>query len=61
MKSTVLAEEKRIQKREKDVKLLQKEVEAINLSADKAVRDSEKIFTDVKQQIRSRQESEVAH
>ncbi|KAF3848745.1 hypothetical protein F7725_015242 [Dissostichus mawsoni] len=64
MKSTVLAElveEKRIQKREKDVKLLQKEVEAINLSADKAVRDSEKTFTDVKQQIRSRQESEVAH
>ncbi|KAK5900488.1 hypothetical protein CgunFtcFv8_025446 [Champsocephalus gunnari] len=53
--------QQRIQKREKDVKLLQKDVEAINLSADKAVRDSEKIVTDVKQQIRSRQESEVAH
>ena len=53
--------QQRIQKREKDVKLLQKDVEAINLSADKAVIDSEKIFTDVKQQIRSRQESEVAH
>ncbi|KAI4817150.1 hypothetical protein KUCAC02_009429 [Chaenocephalus aceratus] len=53
--------QQRIQKREKDVKLLQQEVEAINLSADKAVIDSEKIVTDVKQQIRSRQESEVAH
>ncbi|XP_063746416.1 tripartite motif-containing protein 16-like [Eleginops maclovinus] len=53
--------QQRIQNREKDVKLLQKELEAINLSADKAVRDSEKIFTEVKQQIRSRQESEVAH
>ncbi|XP_023202753.1 E3 ubiquitin/ISG15 ligase TRIM25-like [Xiphophorus maculatus] len=61
----------RIQDQEKDVKLLQQEVEAINVSADKAVKDSEKIFTelirllqerssDVKQQIRSQQETEVS-
>ncbi|KAF3841712.1 hypothetical protein F7725_023663 [Dissostichus mawsoni] len=48
--------------REKEVKLLQQEVEAVNGSADKAVEDSEKMFTelirlmekrssDVKQQI----------
>uniref|UniRef100_A0A3B3WL95 B30.2/SPRY domain-containing protein n=1 Tax=Poecilia mexicana TaxID=48701 RepID=A0A3B3WL95_9TELE len=60
-----------IQDQEKDVKLLQQEVEAINVSADKAVEDSEKIFTelirllqkrssDVKQQIRSQQETEVS-
>ncbi|XP_014862994.1 PREDICTED: E3 ubiquitin/ISG15 ligase TRIM25-like [Poecilia mexicana] len=60
-----------IQDREEDVKLLQQEVEAINHSADKAVEDSEKIFTelirllqkrssDVKQQIRSQQETEVS-
>ncbi|XP_054876154.1 E3 ubiquitin/ISG15 ligase TRIM25-like [Poeciliopsis prolifica] len=60
----------RIQDQEKDVKLLQQEVEAINVSADKAVEDSEKIFTelirllqerssDVKQQ-RSQQETEVS-
>uniref|UniRef100_A0A3B5PQH7 Tripartite motif-containing protein 16-like protein n=1 Tax=Xiphophorus maculatus TaxID=8083 RepID=A0A3B5PQH7_XIPMA len=53
------------------VKLLQQEVEAINVSADKAVEDSEKIFTEmicllqkrsseVKQQIRSQQETEVS-
>ncbi|XP_061588867.1 E3 ubiquitin/ISG15 ligase TRIM25-like isoform X2 [Cololabis saira] len=59
-----------IQDREKDVKLLQQEVEAINQSADKTVEDSEEIFTelisllqkrssDVKQQIRSQQETEV--
>uniref|UniRef100_A0A087XK37 Uncharacterized protein n=1 Tax=Poecilia formosa TaxID=48698 RepID=A0A087XK37_POEFO len=61
----------KIQDREEDVKLLQQEVEAINLSADKTVEDSEKIFTqlihflqkrssDVKQQIRSQQETEVS-
>ncbi|XP_054892847.1 E3 ubiquitin/ISG15 ligase TRIM25-like [Poeciliopsis prolifica] len=61
----------RIQDREKDVKLLQQEVEAINHSADKTVEDSEKIFTElirllkkrkseVKQQIRSKQETEVS-
>ncbi|XP_040914508.1 tripartite motif-containing protein 16-like [Toxotes jaculatrix] len=61
--------QQRIQDREKDVKVLQQEVEAIRRSADKAVRESEKMFTDlillfekrrsdVKQQIRSQQESE---
>ncbi|XP_043954640.1 tripartite motif-containing protein 16-like isoform X2 [Gambusia affinis] len=61
----------RIQDEEKDVKLLQQEVEAINVSADEAVEDSEKIFTElirflwkrsfeVKQQIRSQQETEVS-
>ncbi|XP_061572274.1 tripartite motif-containing protein 16-like [Cololabis saira] len=59
-----------IQDREKDVKLLQQEVEAINQSADGTVEDSEEIFTElisllqkrsseVKQQIRSQQETEV--
>ncbi|XP_041847677.1 tripartite motif-containing protein 16-like [Melanotaenia boesemani] len=63
--------QQRIQDREKDVKLLQQEVEAINHSADKTVEDSEKIFTelirliqkrssDVKQQIRSQQETEMS-
>ncbi|XP_044188922.1 tripartite motif-containing protein 16-like [Thunnus albacares] len=63
--------QQRIQDREKDVKLLQQEVEAISRSADKAVEDSEKIFielirliqkrsSDVKQQIRSQQETEVS-
>ncbi|XP_038123148.1 tripartite motif-containing protein 16-like [Cyprinodon tularosa] len=63
--------QQRIQDQEKDVKLLQQEVEAINASADKAVEDSEKILgsvirliqkrsSDVKQQIRSQQETEVS-
>ncbi|CAI5681698.1 unnamed protein product [Oreochromis niloticus] len=63
--------QQRIQEREKDVKLLQQEVEVINDSADKAVEDSEKMFTelirliqkrssDVKQQVRSQQETEVS-
>ncbi|XP_012713252.3 tripartite motif-containing protein 16-like [Fundulus heteroclitus] len=63
--------QQRIQDQEKDVKLLQQEVEAINVSADKAVEDSEKIFSemirliqkrssDVKQQIRSQQETKVS-
>ncbi|XP_074506174.1 tripartite motif-containing protein 16-like [Sebastes fasciatus] len=63
--------QQRIQDREKDVKLLQQEVKAVNRSADKAVRNSEKIFTelihlmekrscDVKQQVRSQQKSEVS-
>uniref|UniRef100_UPI0037E7054F tripartite motif-containing protein 16-like n=1 Tax=Semicossyphus pulcher TaxID=241346 RepID=UPI0037E7054F len=63
--------QQRIQDREKDVKLLQQQVEVINRSADKAVEDSEKIFTqlirlmekrcsDVKQQVRSQQEAEVS-
>ncbi|XP_062271184.1 tripartite motif-containing protein 16-like [Scomber scombrus] len=63
--------QQRIQDRERDVKLLQQEVKAVSRSADKAVKDSEKIFTelirllqkrssDVKQQIRSQQETEVS-
>ncbi|XP_014864852.1 PREDICTED: tripartite motif-containing protein 16-like [Poecilia mexicana] len=63
--------QQRIQDQEKDVKLLQQEVEAINHSADKTVEDSEEIFTklirllqkrssEVKQQIRSQQETEVS-
>ncbi|XP_026152544.1 tripartite motif-containing protein 16-like [Mastacembelus armatus] len=63
--------QQRIQDTEKDVKVLQQELETINGSADKAVKDSEKIFTelirlleerrsDVKQQIRSQQETEVS-
>ncbi|XP_078124083.1 tripartite motif-containing protein 16-like [Sander vitreus] len=63
--------QQRIQDREKDVKLLQQQAEAIDLSADKVVEDSEKIFTelirllekrssDVKQQVRSQQKSEAS-
>ncbi|XP_053188142.1 tripartite motif-containing protein 16-like [Scomber japonicus] len=63
--------QQRIQDKENDVKLLQQEVEAISRYADKTVEDSEKIFTElirliqkrssnVKQQIRSQQESEVS-
>ncbi|XP_070774965.1 tripartite motif-containing protein 16-like [Enoplosus armatus] len=62
--------QQRIQDREKDVGVLQQEVEAINRSADKAVRDSEKMSTKlvrliekrssgVKSKIRSQQESEA--
>ncbi|XP_026169837.1 tripartite motif-containing protein 16-like [Mastacembelus armatus] len=61
--------QQRIQDRQKDVKVLQQELETINGSADKAVKNSEKIFSelicllkkrrsDVKQQIRSQQETE---
>uniref|UniRef100_A0A3B3U071 Tripartite motif-containing protein 29-like n=1 Tax=Poecilia latipinna TaxID=48699 RepID=A0A3B3U071_9TELE len=46
--------QQRIQDREKDVKLLQQEVEAINLSADKAVEDSEKIITKLIRLLRKR-------
>ncbi|KAM7393290.1 hypothetical protein PAMA_008101 [Pampus argenteus] len=63
--------QQRIQDREEDVKMLQQEVKTINRSADKAVDDSEKIFTelvrlfqerssDIKQQIRSQQKTEVS-
>ncbi|KAF3698588.1 Tripartite motif-containing protein 16 Estrogen-responsive B box protein [Channa argus] len=63
--------QQRIQDREKDLKVLQQEVEALNRSAEKTVEDSEKIFTElirliekrsseVKQQIRSQQETEVS-
>ncbi|XP_030290566.1 tripartite motif-containing protein 16-like [Sparus aurata] len=63
--------QQRIQDREKDVKVLQQEVEAINGSADKTVEHSEKILTqliclmekrrsDVKKKVRSQQEAEVS-
>ncbi|XP_034001690.1 tripartite motif-containing protein 16-like [Trematomus bernacchii] len=63
--------QQRIQDGEKEVKLLQQEVEALNGSADKAVEDSEKMFnelirlmekrsSDVKQQVRSQQKREVS-
>ncbi|XP_059190925.1 tripartite motif-containing protein 16-like [Centropristis striata] len=63
--------QQRIQDREKDVKLLQQEVQNINRSADKTVEDGEKIFSElirllekrsseVKQQVRSQQETEVS-
>ncbi|KAM4605195.1 tripartite motif-containing protein 16-like [Polymixia lowei] len=61
----------RIQKEEKDVKVLQQEVENINCSADKAVENSDRIFTElirsierrrseVKEQIRTQQKAEVS-
>ncbi|KAM7018584.1 tripartite motif-containing protein 16-like [Tautogolabrus adspersus] len=63
--------QQRIQDREKDVKLLQQEVKAINGNADKAVEGSDKILTemirlmekrrsDVKQQVRSQQQTKVS-
>ncbi|XP_058496765.1 tripartite motif-containing protein 16-like [Solea solea] len=63
--------QQRVQDIDRDVKVLQQEVEALTLSADKAVKDTEKTFTemmlllqkrssDVKQQIRSQQETEVS-
>ncbi|XP_059200554.1 tripartite motif-containing protein 16-like [Centropristis striata] len=63
--------QQRIQDRQKDVKLLQQELEAINRSADKTVEDTEKMFTElirlmekrsseVTQQVRSQQETEVS-
>ncbi|XP_060926956.1 tripartite motif-containing protein 16-like, partial [Limanda limanda] len=63
--------QQRVQNREKDVKLLQQEEEAVNGSADKAVEDSEEILnemirlleersSDVEQKIRSQQETKVS-
>ncbi|KAM8881581.1 E3 ubiquitin/ISG15 ligase TRIM25-like [Synchiropus picturatus] len=63
--------QQRIQEREADMKMLQKEERNIQTSADKAVKDSQETLTwliqnlqrrlsDEEQQIRSRQESEVA-
>nr|XP_029137549.1 tripartite motif-containing protein 16-like isoform X2 [Labrus bergylta] len=63
--------QQRIQESKKVKKLLQQEVEAINRSAKKTVGNSEKIFTelirlmekrrsDVKQQVRSQQQTEVS-
>ncbi|XP_008300178.1 tripartite motif-containing protein 16-like [Stegastes partitus] len=62
--------QQRITEKEKCMRMLQQEVEAVNQSADKAVSNSEKIFKDlirliekrsseVKQQIRSKQKDEV--
>ncbi|XP_076004398.1 tripartite motif-containing protein 16-like [Genypterus blacodes] len=63
--------QQRIQDREKDVKVLQQEVKAINHSADEAERDNEEIFnqlirliekrsSEVKQHIRALQKAEVS-
>ncbi|XP_059180561.1 tripartite motif-containing protein 16-like [Centropristis striata] len=63
--------QQRIQDREKDVKLLQQEVQNINRSADRTVEDGEKIFSElirllekrsseVKQQVRSQQDAQVS-
>ncbi|XP_058479740.1 tripartite motif-containing protein 16-like [Solea solea] len=63
--------QQRLQDRGKDVKVLRQGVEALNRSADKATEDTDEIFTemtrllqkrssDVKQQIRSEQETEVS-
>ncbi|XP_034558879.1 tripartite motif-containing protein 16-like [Notolabrus celidotus] len=63
--------QQRIQDNEKDVKLLQQEVEAINGFADKAVEESEEMFIElirlmekrryfVRQQVRSQQKTEVS-
>ncbi|XP_029992524.1 tripartite motif-containing protein 16-like [Sphaeramia orbicularis] len=63
--------QQKIHDKENDVKVFGQEVEAINCSADEAVQNSEKMFTelirlmeqrrsDVKEQIRSQQETEVS-
>nr|XP_043870683.1 E3 ubiquitin/ISG15 ligase TRIM25-like [Solea senegalensis] len=63
--------QQRLQDIDKDMKVLQQEVEALTLSADKAVKDTNKTFTemmrllqkrnsDVEQQIRSKLETEVS-
>ncbi|XP_075869507.1 tripartite motif-containing protein 16-like [Nelusetta ayraudi] len=63
--------QQRTQHKEEDLKVLQKEVKSINGSADKAVKDSEDIFTqmirvlekrrsEVQHQVRSTQEAEVS-
>ncbi|XP_041658915.1 tripartite motif-containing protein 16-like [Cheilinus undulatus] len=63
--------QQRIQDKERDVKLLQQEVEAVNRSADEAVDHCEKIFSDVicimlkkrsdvTEQVRSQQKTEVS-
>nr|XP_043901579.1 tripartite motif-containing protein 16-like [Solea senegalensis] len=63
--------EQTLEDREEDEKKLEQEVESVNRSADRAVEDSEKVFTELirvlekesselMQQIRSQQESEVS-
>ncbi|XP_075901402.1 tripartite motif-containing protein 16-like [Nelusetta ayraudi] len=62
--------QQKVQQREEDLRVLQKEVKSIESSADKAVKDSEDVFTqmirllekrrsEVQQQLRSTQEAEV--
>ncbi|XP_058474015.1 tripartite motif-containing protein 16-like [Solea solea] len=62
--------QQRLQDRDRDVKVLQQERKTLTLSADKAVKDTDEVFTemmrllqkrssDVKQQIRSKLETEV--
>ncbi|XP_041826657.1 tripartite motif-containing protein 16-like [Melanotaenia boesemani] len=53
--------QQRILERTRDIKMLQHQVEAINQSADEAVRRCEEIFTEVSQQIRSRQKTELTY
>uniref|UniRef100_A0A8C3AK55 Tripartite motif-containing protein 16-like n=1 Tax=Cyclopterus lumpus TaxID=8103 RepID=A0A8C3AK55_CYCLU len=71
LEASRLTIQQRIQSREKGVRVLQLEAEALNRSADKAVDDSEEIFAgligtierqrrEVKMQIRSRQKTEVS-
>ncbi|XP_058483260.1 tripartite motif-containing protein 16-like [Solea solea] len=66
-----LSLQQRLQDREEDEKVLHQELVALNVSADKAEEDSERIFTemiqllqrrssDVKQKIRSKRETEVS-
>ncbi|MED6240540.1 hypothetical protein ATANTOWER_022893 [Ataeniobius toweri] len=63
--------QQKIQDQEKNTKRLRQDMEAISVSADKAVEDTEEVFTelirviqkkssDVKQQIRSKQETKVS-
>nr|XP_020479365.1 tripartite motif-containing protein 16-like [Monopterus albus] len=52
--------QQRIQTREEDMKVLRQQVEAINTCANNAMRESEKIINQLKQQIRSRQIAEVS-
>ncbi|XP_058501334.1 tripartite motif-containing protein 16-like [Solea solea] len=63
--------QQRLQDRDKDEKVLDQEVNALNLSADKAEKDTDKIFTEMmnllqkrlskmKQHIRSQQETQVS-
>ncbi|XP_014828403.1 PREDICTED: tripartite motif-containing protein 16-like [Poecilia mexicana] len=51
--------QRRIQGRQQEVEKLQQVEKDIHQSADEALRNAEKIFTAVKQQLRSQQESEV--
>ncbi|CAB1439522.1 unnamed protein product [Pleuronectes platessa] len=52
--------QQRVQDTEKDMKLLQQEEEALNGSADKAVEDSEEIFTELIRLLEKRPSTEAA-